>query len=139
MDEKNITGKKTPINTSLKPKDIEINGFIPKSVLFNALIRTRKKQLSIPSVVVYDSPSIDALERNVFIETVELGEFEITQSKNNVMVTLDLTPVKIPPNCHFRFVNFDFQRSVTMNGVRIIGLPRLGLSVEQMNLGINFV
>ena len=139
VDENKITRHKSPVKASLIPEDIEINGFNPKSVLFESLVRTRKKQLNIPSVVVYDKPSIDALERNVFIETVELGHFEITQSKNNVMVTLDLTPVTIPPNCQFRFVNFDFQRPVTMNGMRILGLPMLGIPIKKMELGIKFI
>jgi hypothetical protein len=139
LDEKSIKGKKATITASLTPKEIEINGFVPKSIEFTASIRSREKQLNIPSVVVYDSPLVDALERNVFIEAVDLGEFEITQSSNNVAMTVDLTPVEIPPNCQFRFVNFDFQRPVTMNGIRILGLPKLEIPVEKMQLGLQFV
>lgn len=139
IDENKITNKKTPLTASLVPKDIEVNGFVPKSVNFSALVRTKKMQLNIPSVVVYDNPSVDALERNVFIETVELGDFEITQSKNNVMVSLDLTPITIPPNCQFRFVNFDFQRSVTMKGARILGLPKLEIPLQNVMMVLNFV
>ncbi len=139
VDDNKVSSIKVPLKASLVPEDITINGFSPKSVVFESLVRTRKKELNIPSIVVYDKPAVDALERNVFIETVELGGFEITQSNNNVMVTLDLTPVKMPPNCQFRYVNFDFKRAVSMNGMRILGLPQLGIPIDSMELGLEFI
>lgn len=138
LDEKNITGKKATFNCVLIPKEIEIEGIPPRQIEFKAVARTRKKHLNIPSVVVYDSPETGALERNVFVETVELGGFEITQSKNMVTVALDLTPVTIPSDCQFRFVHFDFKRSVTLNGIRILGLPEFVVPLQNFTLGLRF-
>ncbi len=139
LDEENIAGKKAMFRGELIPKDIEIEGVPPKQVNFSAVVRTRKQHLSIPSVVVYDSPEVDALERNVFVETVGLGDFEITQSKNMVTVALDFSPVSIPPDCHFRFVQFDFKRIVTLNDVRVIGLPEFIIPMQSITLRLEFV
>lgn len=57
----------------------------------------RRQKLRIPSVVAYDAPDIKTSMRETFIEKVDLGEFEITQSSNNVFVTLDLSAIEIPP------------------------------------------
>lgn len=139
IDENKLATQSSTVSATIIPEGMSINGFTPKSVLFKAKIRVRKRQLQTPSVVVYDNPKIGALERNVFVETVELGEFEITQSSNRVMVTLDLSTLQIPPNCQLRFVTFDFQRIVTMTGMRVLPLPQLRIPIQQILIGIQYI
>lgn len=78
------------------------------------------------------------MTRNAYIEAVELGKFEITQSFNDVAVTIDLSPVVIPDNCMFRTVLFDFGRVVTFHTVYPIGLPKFELPLEGVNVGLKF-
>lgn len=67
---------------------------------------------------------------------VELGNFEIIQSSNNVIIALDLFPIEAPENCHFRFVGFDFKRKVTMKNVEVLRLPRMKISLTNVDIGL---
>ena len=97
-----------------------------------------KQELNIPSVVAYDAPNTDALTRNAYVEAVELGNFEITKSFDDVAVAIDLSPVVIPKNCMFRTVLFDFGRVVTLHTVYPIGLPKFEMPLENINVGLKF-
>ena len=72
--------------------------------------------------------------RGAYVEKVDLGESEITQCSNDVLVTLDLSQIQIPPNCKFHTVEFDFQRIVTMHGLEIIGLPKMQIPLNELLL-----
>lgn len=138
VDDQNISGKTALIRGELLSKDIKINGVSPEKIIFSTAVKSRDKHLNIASVVVYDSPEIDALERNVFIEAVELGDFEITQSNDSLSVALDLSQAKIPKNCHFRSVKFDFKRVVSINTISIVGLPKFYIPLSGFNLKLDF-
>ncbi|MBW2738232.1 MAG: restriction endonuclease [Deltaproteobacteria bacterium] len=109
-----------------------------RSILFQAYFEADIQHFEIPSVVAYDTPEFGALERNVYVEQVELGEFEIMQSTDNVSVALDLSPITMPYNCQFRSVNFEFSRSVLMDSVYILGLPELGIPIANLDIGVRF-
>ena len=74
------------------------------SLYFQASIQAIEKELEIPSILVYDSPEVEKLNRNVFVENVELGRTEIIQSENKVHIALDISQVEPPINCQFRYV-----------------------------------
>jgi len=114
---------------------IFIDGKSIQDISFEARVQPIEKVLRIPSVVAYDAPRIPSSNRNIFVEIVELGNFEITQSSNNVFITLDLSPIESPRNCHFRFVGFDFKRVVTMKKVEILSIPRMKISLTDVDIG----
>jgi len=119
--------------------ELHIAGKKVKDIIFGAHFRQRKQQLNIPSVVVYDQPSVDALNRNVFIEAVELGNFEITQSTNNVCVSIDLTAINSPPNCLFLpHFDFHFSRTVTIKHIYFCRPTKMGISPEGIGIGVIF-
>jgi hypothetical protein len=89
-------------------------------------------------VVVYDEPTVDALRRNVFIEAVELGNFEITQSTNNVSVAIDLSAINSPPNCMFRMVDYEFTRTVTIRKLYLLGPPKMEIALTDIGIGLLF-
>lgn len=138
IDEKNPQGLPCTFNAKLANENVEICGRKVKEFEFEAKFRQVKRELEIPSVVVYDSPEVNALERNVFVEAVELGDFEITQSSDRVSVALDMSPIKAPRNCHFRLVNFDFGRVITMETAEILGIPPLEIPLEEMKIVLSF-
>jgi len=140
LDDKNPKGLPCKFKANLYTKnELQIAGKKVKDILFGARSRQRKQQLNIPSVVVYDEPSIDALNRNVFIEAVELGVFEITQSTNNVCVSIDLNAINPPPNCLFPpHFAFNFTRTVTMKYLDFYGPIKMGISLEDIGIGVIF-
>lgn len=130
IDKKNPHIKPSIFRASLSCKDIIVCEKPVREILISAKVRKRQRKLRIPSIVVYDAPEKDALERNVFIEAVELGNFEITQSFNKACVAIDISQIDTPPNCIFRYVTFDFKRPVTMKALYMLGKPqfRIGLT-----------
>lgn len=126
------------IIVSLSIKELRVKDLPIKKLQFQSDFEAIVQQLETPSVVAYDSPETDALTRNVFIEQVELGEFEIMQSSNEVSVSLDLSPVSMPNNCQFYTVGFDFQRKVRMQSIYILALPEMGISLTNVCLSVKF-
>lgn len=126
------------ITARLSSKKLRINDIPVSSILFHANFESQTQAYNIPSVVTYDTPETDALHRNVYIEQVELGQFEIMQSTDNVSVALDLSEIHMPKNCQFHTVNFEFTRSVSMDSIYMIGLPELGIPLSNFEIGVKF-
>lgn len=140
VDHINPKGHPCKFKGCLNSKDeLQIAGKEVENILFGARFRQRKQQLNIPSVVVYDEPSVDALNRNIFIEAVELGIFEITQSTNDVCVSIDFTAMNSPPNCLFPpHFDFHFTRTVTIKHLYFCGPTKMGISLEDIGIGVIF-
>jgi hypothetical protein len=134
IDEKNPKGYPGQFRANLHNRSLQIAGISVDSIEFIAKFSLREEEINIPSVVAYDVPGVEAAKRTAYIEKVDLGEFEITKSSNDVLVTLDLSPIEIPPNCKFHTVNFDFKRVITMQGVEIIGLPKMYIPLEKLSI-----
>jgi hypothetical protein len=130
INDENPRGHHENFAVRLKSNKLKIVDWPIAGLDFSAKFALRRQELKIASVVAYDAPSIRATERSAFVEKVDVGDFEITQSSNNVIVTLDLTPIEIPPNCKFHGVDFDFNRVVTMHGLEIIGFPRTKIALK---------
>lgn len=126
------------LKATLSSKLLTINGAPVARVVFTADFEEIRQTFKTPSVVAYDEPRIEALERSAFIENVEIGEFEIVQSTDVVSVVFDLSPLNIPNDCQFHRVNFDFKRPVEINSVYIIGLPELHIPLTELNIGVIF-
>lgn len=138
IDSKNPNGKTGIFTVSLRCKHLVINRGQVREILISAKFRRKETKLNIPSVVAYDAPEIDALTRNVFIEAVEHGNFEITQSKNQACVAIDLSQIDSPPNCLFRYVTFEFNRPVTMRALYPLGKPKFGIKLSDLILRVAF-
>lgn len=138
IDKNNPKNLPCKFKANLHAKKLRISEAPVISIDFEADFQTVVHELDIPSVVVYDSPKLDALKRNVFVEAVELGDFEIVQSSNRVFVALDLSPISVPENCQFRIVNFDFNRTVTMEWLEILGVPEMGIKLKDVVVSLSF-
>ena len=138
IDRNNPKSLPCRFKANLHAKKLHISEVPVTSIGFEADFQTIVHELDIPSVVAYDCPRVDALKRNVFVEAVELGDFEITQSSNKVFVALDLSPISVPENCQFRLVNFDFNRTVTMEWLEVLGVPEMGIKLKDVAVGFGF-
>jgi len=87
-------------------------------------------------LVAYDCPETNALERNVFIQAVELGNFEITQSTNVVSISIDLSPIAPPENSLFHSVNFHHERPLELKSFEIVGWPDMGMTIRLEDINI---
>lgn len=139
LDEQKFNGRICHFKVDLNMNDpIFIDDKGIQDLSFEARVQPIKKVVCIPSVVAYDAPKVPSFNRNIFVEMVELGNFEITQSSNNVFITLDLSPIESPENCLFRFVNFDFKRDVTMNKLEILSIPKMKITLTDVDIGVKF-
>lgn len=138
IDDENSKGKPCRFKSKFVTNTVEIEGIKPTKLILDVKVDFLEKGLKIPSVVAYDAPNTDILSRNAYVEAVELGNFEITQSSNDVAVAIDLSPVEIPNNCMFRRVLFDFGRVVTLHNVYPIGLPKFKIPLEGINVELKF-
>ena len=138
--EKNTKQISRNIEVEIKSKSIlEINKVPVELIKLKCSINLVKQNLNTTSVVAYDSPGIGALERNVFIEAIENGSFEITNSNNKVSLTFDLSKIEIPINSKFRFVDIDHKRTVYNDKLYIIGLPKDELVIDNPEVGFDFI
>lgn len=130
------TDKKVYCNCSFKVHKLVTAGMLIEEVRFRATAKKIIQDLQIPSVVAYDAPYIKNTQREVIIEEVAFGDFEITQSSNNVIIAIDLSPVKCPPNSQYISVNFDFGRTVKIIDTEILGLHQFSIPLETLKLGL---
>ena len=122
----------------LFPEKGEVDSYPIKEVIFNSDYRLLKMEARIPSVVAYDGPEIDALERVAKIENVNLGVFEITQSSDEVTVALDFNQIGIPMNSRIRTIDFDFKRPVKLRSFEFLAQPKIFIPLENFNIEVLF-
>lgn len=97
-----------------------------------------EKELAVPAVIAYDSPETGSLERNAYVEVVEQGKFEITQSSNIVSVAMDISTISRPAGTKLGRIHFNFTRPVEMHQVILLGDIDLGFWIGPFELGIDF-
>lgn len=129
----NDSGKFT---STFKNKNLKIGEYPVASIDISLEFSVSKQELKIPSVVAYDIPKTTTITRETFIEQGELDEFKIIQSSNNVLVILDLSSVNIPKNYKLDSVDFEFSRTVRIEGWNIVGLPEMQIPLEEISIMI---
>jgi hypothetical protein len=103
-------------------------------VEFHGSILRRETSVRIPSVVAYDAPSVQCMDREAFVERVDLGDFEITSSSNDVFALVDLSAVEAPIDAKFYSVNLEFDRVVRMRGCEVITPPKFRIQLRDLLL-----
>lgn len=124
------------IKSKLVYPDQNFSNFVLKELNFSFSVNSIGKDISTPSVLVYSSPGIKPLEREVKIEDFDFGKFEIVQHLDEASAIVDFTPIKNPPNSQFGSIQFDFNRPVSLNVVKFIGINDLAIPVENIQVEI---
>lgn len=127
------------ISLSFGNDDLRIGNCPVVRIDFSTKFKRIVQKVRIPSVVAYDAPEIDITERGTFIEKFGVGEFEITQSANNVFVAVDVSTVEVPPNCLFVTFCLDFKRIVTIQGFEFVGLPPFEVLLDKLKITASFL
>jgi hypothetical protein len=102
----------------------------------HASVLRRETAVRIPSVVAYDAPSVQGVDRQAFVEKVDLGEIEITSSANEVIALVDLSAIDAPVDAKLYSVNLEFDRVVRMRGLEIITPPKFRIQLRDLLLRI---
>lgn len=137
LDFKDLREKNVAVKADLGLKiEIIVENMPLKDIVFESEVALLYKEIRVPSVRIYGSPNDDSLKRNVAVEAVELGNFEITQAGNEITIALDLSAVESPPNCLFRIVDLEFTRTVHFTKTEILGVPKMQMSLDQLSIGI---
>lgn len=134
------TEKYPPTRADLRftPRDMKIGSASVKFIELHVDAFRTVLELSTPTVVAYDAPAADALERNTYVEIVEKGIFEIAQSSDQVAVAMDVSSVPIPPNARLGRISFLFTGAVEMREVRLLGDFDFGLRLSDLAISISF-
>ena len=122
LEEKKSDSKECKVKGKMGGDIIRLNGLIPAEINFQATTKPIKQNVSLVSIVQYYDPIQKKSQDRVLIEKINLGDFEILQSGDEVSVVVDLSGIKTPNNSIFRTVNFDFKRDVAVKSFQFIGL-----------------
>jgi hypothetical protein len=76
------------------------------------------------------------VDRQAFVEKVDLGDFEIASSANDVIALVDLSAVEAPICAKLYSVNLEFDRVVRMRGLEIITPPKFRIELRDVLLRI---
>jgi len=123
---------------SLTSKKLLIGDKPVKEIHFSANFKLHEQQLDSAGVFVYGEPDIEALKRNVFVENVELGNFEVDRTVDKATLVWDLTAITSPPNCLFRIIDYDFGETITICGVTMLGPFRNTINIKDIDIGFCF-
>src|SRR6185312_665141 len=128
----------TTIQTKARPKDIIIDGMRVLTINITVDYWCEEKMLSLPTVIAYDTPESEALERNTYVEIVEEGKFEITQSSDRFSIAVDISSIELPVGTKLGRFKLVFTHPVEMREFRLLGNPDLGFWLGPSVLRIAF-
>jgi len=128
----------TMVQAKARPKDIAFDGMRVLAIDVTVDYWCEEKTLSLPTVVAYDIPESEALERNTYVEIIEEGKFEITQSSDRFSVVIDTSSVELPVGAKLGRFKLAFRRPVEMREFRLLGNPDLGFWLGPSVLRIAF-
>lgn len=81
-------------------EDFRISEYPLRKLVVSASVRSFTQEVNIPSVYIYDSPGTSLQANSVVVEKVDLGDFEIAHSSNNVSIAVDRTLGRVGPPQH---------------------------------------
>lgn len=126
------------IRIRVTPKELFVRGRIVVGIDLHAECQYERRELSLPTVVAYDAPGADTLERNAYVEIVEQDRFEITQSSDTVSVAIDVSSIERPPGTKLGRMHLHFTRPVEIREFALLGDADPGFSLNMLELGIDF-
>lgn len=126
------------IQATARLNNIAIDGMRVLAINITVDYWCEEKTLSLPTVVTYDTPESEALERNTYVEIVEEGKFEITQSSDRFSVAMDTSSVELPVGAKLGQIKLTFTRPMEMREFHLLGNPDLGFWLGTSVLRIAF-
>jgi hypothetical protein len=89
-----------------------------------------------PAVFAYGEPSHNSEQSEAIVEVFSLGETSIAHDDDRISVLLDISQLKMPPFCQFRFFRLNGRQEMDHEAVEFYGLDKLAASGNGMNVNI---
>ena len=138
-DLKNIGEEYICVKKEHRYGDLVFCGKKVKGIFINARVRLLKKEVFVPSVITFDNPGVSNLQREIRIESDEIGFCEIIKTNEIVGMVVDLSKVSIPNNCFYHSYMMDLGDVMKIRSMKEIGLPEFKMSLDQAKLVTGFV
>ncbi len=133
---------KVPPSGAFIQGDIEyehliINGYEVKTIKFQTYIKPVIVKALVPHVVYYGEPLVPSTQRNVIIETIDLGNTQVIKNTSNVLIEVDMSNIKSPPNSHFLHIVFDLKRLVS-GRINTIGIKAPPITLKDKGMLVSY-
>jgi hypothetical protein len=107
-------------------KEIEVKG---KAAL-------ERMDLHMPLMLAYGPPSTDVKERNVYVQTSNMGQTSIVHHQGLVSICLDLSKLDTPPYWQFRFFETSGDQENYIDKLEIISPEKAIMKVDKLRVKI---
>ena len=143
-DEKNIyrselRNKPFPFRIRLKLDGFSLCGEEIVEVEAKGKVTAIDNKVNCPAVLAYASPETPSDERDIVVESFQLGNSEIVHHSGHISILVDLTQLPIPPLCLFRFLDCDTNHENYHDKLELIGVEKLYIPIDKLNVSILFV
>jgi hypothetical protein len=116
--------------------DLRVCGELVIEVTFHGRARLISKSVKSPAVLAYGDPEENFVRREATIESFSLGETSIVHDADRISVLLDISQVKMPPFCQFRFFNLSGEEEMNHEALELYGCDKLGVAGKRMKVKI---
>ncbi|HQR97136.1 MULTISPECIES: restriction endonuclease [unclassified Polaromonas] len=109
-----------------------------EQVWMTAEVRRVTQEVATPSVVAYDAPETNAVDRGTVVQQLELGDFEITHASDNICIAADLGDIALPSNSFFYCFAVRFKKAKNLLSMEVIRPPPFRISLRGVKMQIAF-
>jgi hypothetical protein len=118
-------GKSVDFGLHLQLDGFRLSGEPVVDVYFRGRACLISRDVRSPAVFKYGSPEQSAANRDVAVETFELGRTSIVHHGSRLSIFIDLSQLEMPPFCQFRFFRTATRDERHHEAVELTGLDKL--------------
>jgi hypothetical protein len=94
------------------------------------------QDVACPVVQGFGAPGLNSERREAIVERFSLGETSIVHDENRISVLLDISQVRMPPFCQFRFARLTSQEEREHEVFELVGVEKLWVPGGNMNVSV---
>jgi Restriction endonuclease len=129
-------GQAIEFGLRLKLLGFKLGGEPVLEVKFQGKAILTSKEVMSPAVFSYGDPDDSSKQRDTAVEAFSLGRTAVIHNADRISVLLDISQVEMPPFCQFRFFTLDGPDEVEHEAFELVGLDRLWVQGDKMNVKI---
>lgn len=115
---------------------LRVCGELVIEVTFRGCARLISKIVKPPAVLAYGDPEENFVQREAAVERFSLGETSIVHDADRISVLLDVSQVKMPAFCQFRFFELSGEEGMHHETVEFYGREKLWVTGKGMKVKI---
>src|SRR5205085_4397512 len=109
----------------LRFDDLRLCGDLVLEAMFRGNARLISQCVESRAVFAYGVPGENAAQRQATLEGFSLGETSIVHDADRISVLLDISQLKMPPFCQFRFFELAAEKELEHDSIEFYGLDKL--------------